>query len=69
MILLHPGGGGFERRVLPVAEDDLAGDGQGEGVGTGPAVDEPQDGIGGIAEVAHQPIAQAGLAVPAGHSR
>ena len=51
VVLLHPGGGGIERRVLPVAEDDLTDDGEGQGVGTRPALDEPQDGIGGITEI------------------
>ena len=60
VILLHPGSGGFERRVLPLSEDDLANDGEGKGVSTGTAVDESQDGIGGITKVADQPITQAG---------
>ena len=69
VVLLHPGGGGFERRALPLAEDDLTDDGQGEGVGPGTAVDEPQDGVGGVPEAGHQPLAQAGPAVLGGAAR
>ena len=36
---------------LPLAKDDLTNDGQGKGVGTGSALDEPQDGIGDITEL------------------
>ena len=67
VILLHPGSSGFERRVLPVAIHDLAGDGQGEGIGTGPALDESEEGIGGISEVGHQALPQAVAECQAGH--
>ena len=59
VVLLHPGGGGFERRARSLAVDDPAGDGQGEGVGPGTALDEPQDGVGGVPEAGHQAMAQA----------
>src|SRR5271157_1151932 len=60
VILLHPGSGGFERRILPLPVDNLADNGEGKGVSIRSTLNETEDGFCGIAKVSDQPVTQAG---------
>src|SRR5271157_4415756 len=60
VILLHPGSGGFERRIVSLPVNNLANDGEGKGVSIRSTFNETEDRFRGIAKVSDQPVTQTG---------